>query len=94
MPAWIGRPHTASSVTTTICGSAIATQANRAACSTPICTGSDITPMRRSPSIDLKSLSVMMPWPPALYSAAMANTRKSGIATVITAAPVTQGRPS
>jgi hypothetical protein len=45
--------------------------------------------------MDLKSLSVMIPWAPALYSAARISERRSGMAPpAITAAPVTQAKPS
>ena len=50
--------------------------------------------MRVSPSIDLKSLSVMMPCAPALYSAARISERRLGAPPAITAAPVTQASPS
>ena len=40
--------------------------ASRLAARTPRCAGSDRTPVRRSPSIDLKSFKVMMPWAPVL----------------------------
>ena len=52
--------------TTTTCGTAITRQATRAARSTPSRTGSEPMPMRRSPSTDLKSFSVMMPCAPTL----------------------------
>ena len=47
-------------------GAAIAQQATCAARAGPRRTGSEPMPMRRSPSIDLKSFKVMMPWAPAL----------------------------
>ena len=73
---------------------AIAMQAALAAASTPSSTGSEKIPVCRSPSTDLKSFSVMMPWAPALYRPAMAKTCQPGRVAVITAAPVIQGRPS
>ena len=48
------------------CGTAITRQAKRAALPTPSSTGSESIPIRLSPSTDLKSFSVMMPWAPML----------------------------
>ncbi len=69
-------------------------QANRAACSTPIVTGSEVSPAWRSPSTALKSLSTMMPCAPSEYMNRISTTSTDGIAPSITAAPVNQLRPS
>ena len=67
----------------------------RSAATAPSRTGSELMPVRLSPSIDLKSLRVMIPWAPALYSAARISERTLGVAPpAITAAPVIQARPS
>ena len=73
----------------------LALQATRAARGAPSITGSDWMPMRRSPAIDLKSLSVMIPCAPMLYSRASSSECGCGIApAAITAPPVHQARPS
>ena len=73
---------------------AISAQASCAARSTPSVTGRELMPVRRSPSTALKSFKVMMPMAPKLYSAAMISVRASGAPALITAAPVTHGKPS
>ena len=70
-------------------------QAVSAAPRTPRRTGNEPMPVWRSPSIDLKSFSVMMPWAPALYSAASSSEGRPGAwPPAITTAPVTQASPS
>jgi hypothetical protein len=66
IPPWIQYPWCSSQATTATCGAAITTQASRAALVAPSCTGRVRTPIWRSPSMDLKSFSVMMPWAPML----------------------------
>ncbi len=61
-----GCPQSTNSAITATCGSAIAQHATCAARCDPRRTGSEPMPMRVSPPIDLKSLSVMMPCAPAL----------------------------
>ena len=62
--AWKGLPIQASMKITATCETAMITQATSAARSGPSCAGRERTPIRRSPSIDLKSLSVMIPCAP------------------------------
>ena len=54
-------PQCARSAITSSCGTTMTTQATRAARSGPSCAGRERMPMRRSPSIALKSFRVMMP---------------------------------
>ena len=61
----------------------------------PISTGKERTFIKRSPSIALKSLRVMMPWAPKLNNKAKIIVPSDGIAPPnMTAAPVTQAKPS
>jgi hypothetical protein len=58
------QPQANRSPTTATCGTAITQAATLAARSGPRVTGSEFTPVARSPSSALKSFSVMMPWAP------------------------------
>ena len=92
--AWNGLSQSTSKAMTAACGTVITRQAMRAARSAPSMTGRERKPSARSPSMALKSLSVMMPCAPMPYSSAIRSTSTAGAPALRTAAPVIHGRVS